>query len=298
MPEIYEIKNRIEGLKSIHNITYAMQIVTISRLKRITTQLQKIKDSLQEVVNVLAYLVEEKPSFKASFFPQIDSTKQPLLVMFFSNRGFCGSFNQDVLNKALAFCAKEQLDFNTIPKICVGKKARLVMKHYKENISFHEPQKDLFSKDEGVALYDNIQRYIDESRHVYFVFFEFKSIISQKIIVDSFYPPSPKEFEPKSHSDEETSPTNESRRPHFVEPTTELVQDKMLEFYYYLKMFRAIRDSASSEFSQRFLLMKTAVDNVKSLQEELTMELNKERQRGITQEISEIISTFKALQSR
>ncbi len=69
----------------------------------------------------------------------------------------------------------------------------------------------------------------------------------------------------------------------------------MLDYYYYLKMFRTIRDSASSEFSQRFLLMKSAVDNVKSLGEELVMELNKERQRGITQEISEIISTFKAL---
>ncbi len=294
MPEIYEIKNRIEGLKSIHNITYAMQIVTISRLKRITTQLQKIKDSLDEVKNVLAYLVEEKPAFKKAFFPQVDSSKPPVLVLFFSNRGFCGSFNQDILNKALAFCEKEGIDFQATPKICVGKKAQIMMRHYKENIIFHEPQKDLFSKEEGIALYKDIQNYIDNSHKINFIYFEFKSIITQKIVTESFYPPSPQEFE--SQSDETATVFN--LRPHFIEPSSELVETKMLEFYYYLKMFRAIRDSASSEFSQRFLLMKSAVDNVKSLGEELTLELNKERQRGITQEISEIISTFKALQKR
>jgi F0F1-type ATP synthase gamma subunit len=42
--------------------------------------------------------------------------------------------------------------------------------------------------------------------------------------------------------------------------------------------------------------MKSAVDNVKSLSSELNLELNKQRQGKITQEVSEIISAFKVLQ--
>ena len=70
MPEIYEIKTRIEGLKSIHNITYAMQIVTISRLKRITAQLLRLKDSFIEVSRILGYILSENQKLKDTFFNQ------------------------------------------------------------------------------------------------------------------------------------------------------------------------------------------------------------------------------------
>ncbi len=167
MAEIYEIKNRIDGLKSIHNITYAMQIVTISRLKRITNQLQKLKDSLDGVKGILADLVDENPKFAKRFYPQIDDTKDPVLVVFFSNRGFCGSFNQDVYKYVDHFCAQKGLDINAIPKIGVGKKAKVIMGNV-PNTVFVEPVKDLFSKEEGVALYEQIQAYMKEDRQIYF----------------------------------------------------------------------------------------------------------------------------------
>jgi F-type H+-transporting ATPase subunit gamma len=289
MADVYEIKNRIDGLKSIHNITYAMQIVTISRLKKITTQLQKLKDSLTVVKKNLDYLVEEHPKFRAAFNPQVDHEKAPALVLFFSNRGFCGSFNQDILNYASQVCQKKEIDFNASPKIGVGKKAKLILGDRFENTTFFEPQKDLISKEEGVELFNLLDGFIKENRKILFVYFEFKSIVSQKIVMDTFYPPSPEEM---------TAGESEWGAPKYLEPSVEDVQLKMIEHYYYLRMFQTIRDSASSEFSQRFLLMKNAVDNVKSLSEEFSLELNKERQRGITQEISEIISTFKALQKK
>jgi F-type H+-transporting ATPase subunit gamma len=86
--------------------------------------------------------------------------------------------------------------------------------------------------------------------------------------------------------------------PNFVEPDKARVEKEFAEHYYFLKLMYALRSSSNSEFSQRFLLMKSAVDNVKELTDELTLELNKERQRGITQELSEIIGTFKALQNK
>lgn len=291
MAEIYEIKNRIDGLKSIHNITYAMQIVTISRLKRITNQLQKLKGSLQGVMEILDYLVQENPKFSAQFYPTIDTEKAPVFVLFFSNRGFCGSFNQDVNNAVLGYCKQHDLDFESAIKIGVGKKATTILSR-SEKTHFVEPVKDLMTKEEASQLFELIKGYMDEDRQIYFGYFEFKSIVSQKVVVNSFYPPSPADFETPESSSADLS------IPHYLEPSRSEVEERMLSTYYYLKMFKTVRDSASSEFSQRFLLMKSAVDNVKTLEEELTMELNKERQRGITQEISEIISTFKALSKK
>ncbi len=286
MADVYEIKNRIDGLKSIHNVTYAMQIVTISRLKRINMQLQGVKESLSQVKENLAHLVAEHPEFSSTFYPEVDETKAPVLVIIFSNRGFCGSFNQDVVHATKAYCVKHGIDFDSAIKFGVGKKAKVLLGSNTPGVHYAEPLKDLFSKDEGVALFDRLSVFMKEKRRIYFSYFEFKSIISQKVVIDSYYPPAKEAF---------VFETPSWGAPQYLEPSRDVVEQQMLSFYYYLKLFQAIRDSASSEFSQRFLLMKSAVDNVNTLRDELSLELNKERQRSITQEISEIISTFKAL---
>ena len=286
MADVYEIKNRIDGLKSIHNVTYAMQIVTISRLKRINMQLQGVKESLGQVKEHLAHLVAEHPAFSSTFYPEVDEEKPPVLVMVFSNRGFCGSFNQDVMQATKVYCTQHGINFDSAIKFGVGKKSKVILGEDTPGVYYAVPEKDLFSKDEGVALFDQLNVFMKENRRIYFAYFAFKSIISQKVVIDSYYPPAREDFQ---------FDTPAWGAPQYLEPNRDIVEQQMLSFYYYLKLFQAIRDSASSEFSQRFLLMKSAVDNVNTLRDELSLELNKERQRSITQEISEIISTFKAL---
>lgn len=284
MPEIFEIKSRIDGLKSIHNITYAMQIVTISRLKRITTQLQKLRESLVDAKRVLGRLLVEDEQVRNAFFnPKLDPSLPPVFILLFSNRGFCGSFNQDVMNQFTAWCDSQNISEDSVDLLCVGKKAVFVTKNRKAR--FFAPLKDLFTQQENLELYEIVDQYIKEGRRIYSVQFEFKSIISQRVTFEQFYPPREDAF----------APYITLSAPVYVEPAYKTAQNTMTAFYYRLKLLKVIQDSTSSEFSQRFLLMKSAVDNVKSLSDELNMNLNKERQRMITQEISEIISTFKAL---
>ena len=84
--------------------------------------------------------------------------------------------------------------------------------------------------------------------------------------------------------------------PYHLEQTQDAMFNDLSDRYYFLKFLYLFRSASSTEFSQRFLLMKSAVDNVKSLSSELNLELNKQRQGKITQEVSEIISAFKVLQ--
>ena len=287
MPEIFEIKARIDGLKSIHNITYAMQIVTISRLKRITTQLQRLKDSQIDVQRMLGKFLAEDERFNKTFFAKtIDPEKKPLYVLFFSNRGFCGSFNQDIYNTFLQDCQASQLSPGAVDVIGIGKKASVILKD--PTAKFFAPEKDLFTVQETQAPLALISSYVNGGHPVRFVFFRFKSIISQKIVIEQLFP-----FEPSSFTEYMTR-----TKPIFVEPSLPEAEKDMLEIFLRILLLRSIQDSASSEFSQRFLLMKSAVDSVKSLLDELHLQLNKERQRMITQEILEIISTFNVLQKK
>lgn len=290
MPAVYEIKTRIDGIKGIHNITYAMQIVTISRLKRINAQLTKTRDTLEQVRGILGYLCSENKKLASKIlFPPINNNLEPLFVLVFSNRGFCGSFNPDVLKASIEKIESMGYDFNTVPKLCVGKRgADILKKHDQTSINYIAPEKDTFFPEDLSVLWSTIESAIKEGRRVYQIYFHFKSIISQTLTCEQLFPATPSELQ---LTDEIALQT-----PHFLEPSQSEVEKKMLEYFYLLKTFHAVRSSSSSEFGQRFMLMKSAVDNTKTLTEELVLELNKERQRQITQEIAEIISTFKALQ--
>lgn len=288
MPEVYELKTRIEGLKSIHNITYAMQIVTISRLKRIISGLTRIKDASDEITSALVYFASEKESYYNRLVqPDFQSTYD-VLVPVFSNRGFCGAYNQDILNASLALCEREGLDFATVPKICLGKKAKDAVKRQSvSNTEFITSEKDVFSEDESRHVFDLVNQHVLKGARIHLIYFRFKSIVTQKVVTESFFPTSENDFIAKDQL--------KLGVPHFLEQPANVTFDALVDQFYYLKMLKVIRSAASSEFSQRFLLMKGAVDNVKSLSDELLIELNKQRQAGITQEVSEIISTFKAL---
>lgn len=290
MPEVYELKSRIEGLKSIHNITYAMQIVTISRLKRIISGLTRISDANDEVSGALRYLVTENQGLYSKLVPPRSdgdlAAPLDVLIIVFSNRGFCGSYNQDVLNAALDYCKDNALDFKSVHKICVGKKSADVLKKLTlENVSYFSCEKDTFNEAEVRTVYDAVRRH--EGARVHVVYYGFKSIVTQRVVSELYFPPSVDEFP----AVEDLVPGV----PFFVEQPVKETFESLLSQYYFLKLLKVVRSAASSEFSQRFLLMKGAVDNVKSLSDELLIELNKQRQAGITQEVAEIISTFKSL---
>jgi F-type H+-transporting ATPase subunit gamma len=285
-----DLKGRIQGLGSIHNITYAMQIVTISRLKRIISGMGRIKDAYGEVQTGLKYLVSENKTYYNRLVSQkVTKEARPLVLLFFSNRGFCGSYNPDLIQAAEKMLSDKGLTFADVDVACFGKKGPDILRRMKITpVMTGIPVKDTFNLDEIKDLYTQVMAAGESGQPVYAVYFNFKSITSQHLDWQSFFPPSVDEFPAYEESVLEVPYSFEQSK----EETFVALSDK----YYFLKFLYLFRSASSTEFSQRFLLMKGAVDNVKSLSDELNLELNKQRQGKITQEVSEIISTFKVLQ--
>jgi F-type H+-transporting ATPase subunit gamma len=72
------------------------------------------------------------------------------------------------------------------------------------------------------------------------------------------------------------------------EPNAQTVLEALLPFYVNRYIYQLILNAKASEHSSRMVAMKTAKDNATKLVGELTLEYNKARQAGITQEILEI----------
>jgi F-type H+-transporting ATPase subunit gamma len=72
------------------------------------------------------------------------------------------------------------------------------------------------------------------------------------------------------------------------EPNVQSVLEALLPFYINRWVYQMILSAKASEHSARMVAMKTAKDNATKLVGELSLEYNKARQAGITQEILEI----------
>lgn len=72
------------------------------------------------------------------------------------------------------------------------------------------------------------------------------------------------------------------------EPDANTVLEALLPLYINREIYQHVLDAKASEHSSRMVAMKTAKDNATKLIGDLTLEYNKARQAGITQEILEI----------
>mgnify|MGYP000125456139 CR=1 FL=1 len=95
-----EIKDRIKGVKSTHQITNAMNIVSSTKFKRFSALVEKSRpysESLNEVLKNIA------GGLKGEKHPLLDGkteVKKIGIVVMTSDRGLCGSFNSATI-KAL-----------------------------------------------------------------------------------------------------------------------------------------------------------------------------------------------------
>ena len=294
MADIYELRNRIEGLQQIESMTYSMQIITISRLKKIIDKTSSIKAAVDDLAFIISYLNDASPLFESSFFKNEARVKgAPIFVTFLSNRGFCGYFNHDMLQKTEGLVKSMGLSPSDQDHIFVGKKSPELKRHKKwQSVDIMMPVKDIYTADEIEALLQLIRAKQKVSadgsiRPVYIIYSQFQSILKQTLITERLFPADRSMIREVPKTD----------LLYFVEPADPDTGEEFGKQWYYTKLLQAAFDASCSEFSQRFLIMKSAVDNVRTLNDELTLELNKERQRIITQELSEIVGTFKALKS-
>jgi F-type H+-transporting ATPase subunit gamma len=72
------------------------------------------------------------------------------------------------------------------------------------------------------------------------------------------------------------------------EPDAKSVLEALLPLYVNRQVYHCALDAKASEHSARMVAMKTAKDNATKLIGDLTLEYNKARQAGITQEILEL----------
>lgn len=277
-----EIKDRIKGVKSTHQITNAMNIVSSTKFKRFSALVEKSRpyaDSLHGVLkNIAAGLKSEK-------HPLLDGkkvVKKVGIVVMTSDRGLCGGFNS-ATTKLLEKFIKDNKD-KEVSVIAIGKKARDYCK--KANVDLKAEYIQLIPEtmfDKAKEISENIVEFYNEDIYdaVHIIYNEFYSAVKWELRLKSLIPIERVEAE--------------SNIPYIFEPSQEEILETLLPKYLNIQIYQALLENTTSEHAARRQAMQNATDNAEDMIEKLTLQYNRERQAAITAEISEIVGGADAL---
>jgi len=283
---LIDLRRRVRSVKNIQQITRAMKFVSASRLRRAQDRILAARPYANRMLAVLNSLAARVEPESHPLLEEREANKVMLIVIT-SDKGLCGAFNANVIKSAVRFIEKESVNAS-LSLALVGKKGSdwfrsrpWAVKHEYLNIMSQ------VSYEYAAELADAVIDYFSESEldAVYIVYNEFKSVISQRIVIEPLLPIRRLEGVEKSvHLD------------YLYEQPAREIFDRLLPKHVETQVFRAMLESEASEHGARMTAMDSATRNASEMIESLTLKINRLRQASITTEIIEIVSGANALQ--
>ncbi|MBF8299735.1 MAG: synthase gamma chain [Acidobacteria bacterium] len=284
MPSLIDLRRRIRAVKSTQQITKAMKMIAASRLKRAQDRVVAARPFAQRMLKVLNSLVtrvdpESHPLLRS---PE-EAQGQPLLIVITADRGLCGSFNSNVIKAAGQFILTKGGTTDDIALGLVGRKGRDFFRRRGFHVRYEQVgvfQRLAFSH--AVEIADvAIEEFVSGgASSVHLVYNEFKSVMTQRIVVERLLPI------PRLEDEARAGPTAD----YLYEPEPEAIFRDLLPRHVQAQIYRALLESNAAFFAAQMTAMDAATRNSADMLENLTLYMNKVRQAAITREIIEVVS--------
>ena len=285
MPNLRDIRTRIRSIKNTQQLTYTMKLVSATKLRRAHEQVLAARPYARRMLQVLNSLATRAHPESHPLLQRRGEEKAELVVIT-ADRGLCGGFNANILKAALAELGRREAAGFSVT--AVGKKGRDFFR--RRRISLRRELVDVFRKvsyaHAADLARDLMQRYVSGDRDaIYLVYNEFKSAIQQRVVVEKLLPIE------KLPDEGRLLPVD-----YLYEPGQKEIFDQLLPKHVEVQVFRALLESAAAEHGARMSAMDSATRNAADLIENLTLNMNKVRQAGITKEILEVVAGAAALE--
>ena len=297
MANLRDIRRRIKSVKNTAQITKAMQMVASTKMRRAqqaATTLRPFTSRLDDMAGHIYATTGSNDIIHPLLKPRNKSGKTAVLVIT-SEKGLCGPLNTNLMR-----------DVNKV-YICVGRKGRQVIVRMKKDLLADFQLKDMptFAESKVISRF-LLQKYEEGAFDAVEIYYNrFVNTLSQ---IPTRFPLVPIGAEVlqiakalgEAHKAEHEAKSEVQKNqtgPYNFEPDVVELLGKLLPYYIHIEIYGKILESRASEHSARMVAMKSATDNAKQLVKDLTLEYNKARQAGITNEILEIASAAATMSS-
>jgi F-type H+-transporting ATPase subunit gamma len=359
MANVLDLRRRIRSVKNTRQITKAMKMVSAAKLRRAQERALMARPYAQMISNVLESLVRRMAGSSDVMHPLLveREEKNVLVIVVAGDKGFAGAFNSNIVKAAQGFIDTRRAAGQTVDVEPVGRKARDLFRkrypiavyekkeeHYDNDLSTHfetirhRAQPIEVTGDHPTILlkiaidevsdmaHDIIDRYTrSEIDSVYVVYNEFKSVISQRVVVEKLPPirklgsheitvaeeMTEEQIEAAGHAartagvslavPEESVIESEAKKfgtaevDYIFDQSPERLFRHLMPRYITTQIFHAMLESVAAEHAARMTAMDSATNNAGEMIDALSLTMNRVRQAAITKEIIEIVSGAAAL---
>ncbi len=273
-----EVKAKIVSTKKTSQITNAMYMVSVAKLKRSETKHKNFQDFIKNVEEVVGELVKHEDAMGHPLLRERKVKKTGYLLIT-SDRGLAGAYNSQVFKQFKEDIKKHKSnDEFTVGALGV------------KGFSFIRSQGLPTDQTNAIGIRDDvlfvdihelidqiINQYVNHEIDELVIYYNhFVSKMEQVVTRKQLLP----------LDDIESG----DKKDYIYEPDISQVLDRLLPIYAENKIYGYILDAKASEHASRMRSMQSATDNASSLINDLNILYNRARQASITQEITEIVA--------
>ena len=275
------LRSRIKSVNSTRKITKAMEMIANAKLFRLRNKMESNRIYAKKLEGTVKDIVQNTIELDNPLLVP-NGVDKKFVIVFCSDLGLCGGYNQNVLKKIKEVVNKDDLVY------LVGSSLNSALKE-----AGYEPENKEIIHTDTLSFQDlkeivetGVEKYLNkEVGCVDIIYTQFINTMTFEAEVDTLLPFSVKKEKKEEHEQIET----------LFEPDPATILDYLVPLMISNVAYSDWMESAVSEQGSRRMAMKTATDNADELSEELLLEYNKARQAAITQEITEIVGGSSAV---
>ena len=304
MANLKDIRGRISSVKNIRKITRAMEMISAARLRKAEQRIEALRpyaDALRRMTARASQAADNIPNLP--ILQEKENVETVGILLVTGDRGLAGPFNSQILRAGNARMRELKADGKEVLWYAVGRRgvSSLEFRQLELGGSWTGfTDRPAFSDARQVA--DGlVSAYVDDKVDRVEVFYNgYISAVNQEVRHETLLPLQQADVIGSDDDDEENGENGEDEHIHdralwIYEPDAEEILARLVPDYVEISIYRAMLESTASEHGARMTAMRSASENAGDIIKDLTLQLNRERQADITQEIMEVVAGAESL---
>ncbi len=280
MADIAELKHRIKSIQDTHQITKAMELISVAKMRKAMLKQAASSVYFDRVRATLKDIMLHSTDIRNAYVRHRPDTRAAYIVVA-GDKGLAGAFNNNVLNLAWQHIQTRPVHY----VITIGQMARSFFESRDQSVDLeftHAVTSPTLHDSRGIMrdildLYD--RNLMDE---VYVVF--------TRMISSSVHEPTVVKLLPIEAKDIEVEAASSFRGEICYDPSPSEVLDILVPQYLVGMIYSTLIHSAASEHAARMMAMSNANKNADKMLDSLSLEYNRLRQSAITTELLDLSS--------
>ncbi len=296
MPNLKDIKNRIQSVENTKKITKAMKMVAAAKVKRAESTVKSARPFSDELLSLFKTMLSKVDvtvsdgitperaidNYQVLLTPREIKTKGVLVIT--SNKGLAGAYNANLIRAVHKEIEDNEAAGLSTVLYVIGMKGSAAFRHAKVTVKVAKTYTSVVDNPSAGAAdmiaQDMAEAYVaGEIDDIKIITTHFNNMMSYSLTEQQLLPVNLDEVEAK-----EIDPLME------FEPSPNLVLQTIVPLYMSNTIFQALLEASASELASRMTAMSAASNNAEEMITNLTINYNKARQAAITQELVEIVS--------